>query len=101
MKDVTNDVEQVNFLNNRPRQQGPYSSTYMPEWRTHPNFGWKEGGSKQQPPGFNTTQLNSRPAQKLQYPPKNQYQGGGASQTKQLSLEDLIQRLFIRGRSRS
>ncbi|KAM2638106.1 hypothetical protein EV1_022523 [Malus domestica] len=43
---------------NQPRYD-PYSNTYNPGWRDHPNFKWREpqqaqpqGGFRQQPPGF-------------------------------------------------
>ncbi|KAM1216920.1 hypothetical protein ACFX2J_013150 [Malus domestica] len=59
---------------NQPRHD-PYSNTYNPGWRDHPNFKWRDpqqpqqqGGFKQQPPGFytkpsvpNQTQLQSAP----------------------------------------
>ncbi|CAN6560295.1 unnamed protein product [Malus baccata var. baccata] len=45
---------------NQPRND-PYSNTYNPSWRDHPNFKWREaqqpqqqGGFRQQPPGFFT-----------------------------------------------
>ncbi|KAM1002834.1 hypothetical protein ACFX2C_003220 [Malus domestica] len=45
---------------NQPRHD-PYSNTYNPGWRDHPNFKWREpqqpqnqGGFRQQPPGFFT-----------------------------------------------
>ncbi|XP_070672170.1 uncharacterized protein [Malus domestica] len=45
---------------NQPRID-PYSNTYNPGWRDHPNFKWREpqqsqpqGGFRQQPPGFYT-----------------------------------------------
>ncbi|KAM1349386.1 hypothetical protein ACFX10_003529 [Malus domestica] len=59
---------------NQPRHD-PYSNTYNPGWRDHPNFKWRDpqqpqqqGGFRQQPPGFytkpsvpNQTQLQSAP----------------------------------------
>ncbi|CAN6544140.1 unnamed protein product [Malus baccata var. baccata] len=59
---------------NQPRHD-PYSNTYNPGWRDHPNFKWREpqqtqpqGGFRQQPPGFYTkpyapTQALPQPAQ--------------------------------------
>ena len=40
--------EQVQYLNNynRPPQNNPYSNTYNPGWRNHPNFGWKDQGNQ-------------------------------------------------------
>src|SRR4051812_8466255 len=47
-------VEEINFL----KQNNPYSNTYNPGWKNHPNFSWKEqqgnfqkqGSTQQQPP---------------------------------------------------
>ncbi|CAN6720976.1 unnamed protein product [Malus baccata var. baccata] len=59
---------------NQPRHD-PYSNTYNPGWRDHPNFKWREpqqsqpqGGFRQQSPGFYTkpyapTQALPQPAQ--------------------------------------
>ncbi|KAI3802286.1 hypothetical protein L1987_30416 [Smallanthus sonchifolius] len=48
--------EQVDFMSNQNRpQNNPYSNTYNPGWRNHPNFSWKSGNNSQQPLGF--TQL--------------------------------------------
>ncbi|KAI3773937.1 hypothetical protein L1987_48476 [Smallanthus sonchifolius] len=45
--------EQVDFMSNQNRpQNNPYSNTYNPGWRNHPNFSWKSGNNSQQPPGF-------------------------------------------------
>jgi hypothetical protein len=38
---ATQQNEDVNFVGNQPRQQNnPYSNTYNPGWRQHPNFSW-------------------------------------------------------------
>ncbi|KAM1441411.1 hypothetical protein ACFXTO_009529 [Malus domestica] len=59
---------------NQPRHD-PYSNTYNPGWKDHPNFKWREpqqsqpqGGFRQQPPSFYTkpyapTQALPQPAQ--------------------------------------
>ena len=46
--------EQVNFVGNPQRgNQGPYSTTYNPGWRNHPNFSWRnENQALNPPPGF-------------------------------------------------
>ncbi|PKI75969.1 hypothetical protein CRG98_003627 [Punica granatum] len=46
--------EQVNFVNNfQWDNQGPYSNTYNPGWRNHPNFSWRnENNALKPPPGF-------------------------------------------------
>jgi len=56
-------MEQVNAFNDfRKQANGPFSETYNPKWRNHPNFSWKQnqplnqGGAhqahNQYPPGF-------------------------------------------------
>ncbi|KAI4346011.1 hypothetical protein L6164_013094 [Bauhinia variegata] len=46
--------EQVNYLGNPPRPQNdPFSNTYNPGWRNHPNFSWGNQGNQgapQRPP---------------------------------------------------
>ncbi|KAH7655814.1 S-adenosyl-L-methionine-dependent methyltransferase protein [Dioscorea alata] len=56
-------VEQADFVGNNYRGQGqdnPYSGTYNPGWRNHPNFSWSNQGQSQQknntPPGFQNQQ---------------------------------------------
>jgi hypothetical protein len=37
------EMEQVNAFNNFQKQSsGPYSESYNPGWRNHPNFSWKQ-----------------------------------------------------------
>ena len=44
-------VEQVNALNFHEKSpNSPYSSTYNPNWRNHPNFSWSNNTNVQQPP---------------------------------------------------
>jgi hypothetical protein len=39
-------MEQVNAFNDYKKQSnGPYSETYNPGWRNHPNFSWKQNQS--------------------------------------------------------
>lgn len=54
-------TEQAQFVGNFNRQQNnPYSQTYNPGWRNHPNFSWKDQGNQSgisnsrpfPPPGF-------------------------------------------------
>ncbi|KAM2921806.1 hypothetical protein COP2_043494 [Malus domestica] len=68
---------------NQPRND-PYSNTYNPGWRDHPNFKWREpqqpqnqGGFRQQPPGFFTKPYD---------PPQNQSQSGPS--TSGMSLDN-------------
>ncbi|XP_021986052.1 uncharacterized protein LOC110882274 [Helianthus annuus] len=45
--------EEVDYLGNQIRpQNNPYSNTYNPCWRNHPNFGWKANSSNQNPLGY-------------------------------------------------
>ncbi|KAM1127841.1 hypothetical protein ACFX2B_037346 [Malus domestica] len=52
-------VNAIGFQSQNQPRHDPYSNTYNPGWRDHPNFKWREpqqaepqGGFKQQPPGF-------------------------------------------------
>ncbi|MED6202225.1 hypothetical protein PIB30_103178 [Stylosanthes scabra] len=56
-------AEQVNYMGNQPRppQNDPYSNTYNPGWRNHPNFSW--GGNQGQ------RSNNNRQQQPFQQPP--------------------------------
>ncbi|KAM2308070.1 hypothetical protein FF2_029873 [Malus domestica] len=65
----------VGLGNQYQQRNDPFSNTYNPGWRDHPNFKWREpqqlqqqGGFRQQPPGFyqkpfapNQTQIQSAP----------------------------------------
>ncbi|KAM2994065.1 hypothetical protein FF2_046081 [Malus domestica] len=51
----------VGFGNQNQPRHDPYSNSYNPGWRDHPNFKWQDpqqpqqqGGFRQQPPGFYT-----------------------------------------------
>ncbi|CAN6552314.1 unnamed protein product [Malus baccata var. baccata] len=51
----------VGFGNQNQPRHDPYSNSYNPGWRNHPNFKWRDpqqpqqqGGFRQQPPGFYT-----------------------------------------------
>ncbi|CAN6711717.1 unnamed protein product [Malus baccata var. baccata] len=67
----------VGFGNQYQPRDDPFSNTYNPGWRDHPNFKWREpqqgqqqqSGFRQQPPGFYQkpfapTQPQAQPAQK-------------------------------------
>ncbi|XP_073120166.1 uncharacterized protein [Henckelia pumila] len=50
------DVDVANFMGNQGRQQyNPYSNTYNPGWKNHPNFSWKAA---------DTTANTSKPVEK-------------------------------------
>jgi hypothetical protein len=53
---VFSEMEQVNAFNNFQKQStGPYSETYNPGWRKHPNFSWKQNQPTNQggfPPNY-------------------------------------------------
>ncbi|CAN6576801.1 unnamed protein product [Malus baccata var. baccata] len=64
---------------NQPRND-PYSNTYNPGWREHPNFKWREppqpaqqGGFRQTPPG-----VFQRPYAPPQVPPQSAQQNSGS-----------------------
>jgi hypothetical protein len=62
--------EQVNLAQGYPRNN-PYSNSYNPGWRNHPNFSWKQGGDRQY-----GQQPHQRPYQtNLSGPPEFQHQG--------------------------
>ncbi|XP_044467736.1 uncharacterized protein LOC123197479 [Mangifera indica] len=72
--------EQVNFLNYNQRRQGnPYSNTYNPGWRNHPNFAWSNQANtsnpnqnfRQPPPRFQARNTNPQPLHHPQ-PPQEQ-----------------------------
>ncbi|CAN6685849.1 unnamed protein product [Malus baccata var. baccata] len=72
---------------NQPRHD-PYSNTYNPGWRDHPNFKWREpqqpqnqGGFRQQPPGF---------FPKTYSPPQNQAQSGPSASSTSLDNDALL-----------
>jgi hypothetical protein len=45
--------EQTNALNSFQRpNHNPYSKTYNPGWRNHPNFSWKSGNAQTAQPPF-------------------------------------------------
>jgi hypothetical protein len=55
---VFSEMEQVNAFNNLQKQStGPYSETYNPGWRNHPNFSWKQNQPTNQG-GFPPTYQN-------------------------------------------
>jgi hypothetical protein len=57
--DVSN--EQVNAAFSKLGND-PYSNTYNPGWRNHPNFSWKSPNTKNSTPGpHNQTQSNRQP----------------------------------------
>ncbi|KAK1439692.1 hypothetical protein QVD17_05512 [Tagetes erecta] len=95
--------EQVDFMGNQTRpQNNPYSNTYNPGWRNHPNFGWRSGSLNQQPPGFNqrppfqqtqTQSFQSRPPQASLH---NQGPSSSSqpSQEGKATMEDMMARLL-------
>ncbi|CAN6586198.1 unnamed protein product [Malus baccata var. baccata] len=70
----------IGFQSQNQSRHDPYSNTYNPGWRDHPNFKWREpqqhqnqGGFRQQPPGF---------FPKPYGPPQNQAQSGPSASGK-------------------
>jgi hypothetical protein len=64
------EMEQVNAFNSfQKSSSGPYSKTYNPGWRNHPNFSWKQNqpttnqrGAPHYPLGFSSYQNQGRSA---------------------------------------
>ena len=59
MEQCPSNPESVNYIGNFNRgQNNPYSNSYNPGWRNHPNFSWggnqgvPAGPRPSQPPGF-------------------------------------------------
>ncbi|KAF5449711.1 hypothetical protein F2P56_030128 [Juglans regia] len=59
---TNNSLEQANFVSNYKRQSNPYSNTYNPGWRNHPNFIWSNSQNvANPPPGFQNQQQEKKP----------------------------------------
>ncbi|XP_058765609.1 uncharacterized protein LOC131639097 [Vicia villosa] len=59
-------VEEINFL----KQNNPYSNTYNPGWKNHPNFSWKD--QQGNVPKQGAAPYQSLPQQQQQYRPPQQ-----------------------------
>ncbi|MED6126642.1 hypothetical protein PIB30_080406 [Stylosanthes scabra] len=57
---MTKKLEKLEVAAPRPPQNDPYSNTYNPGWRNHPNFSW---GGNQGQWSNNNIQNNNRPYQ--------------------------------------
>ena len=68
-----------------PVKNDPFSNTYNPGWRNHPNFSWREAGPSRQmgPPGFQNQQ---RPV----YPPPQQ------RPAQDTSMEDMMKQYMAK-----
>jgi hypothetical protein len=66
-------VEQANMLNNNFRpQNNPYSNTYNPGWRNHPNFSWRNDQGQQNPSQGRSNQgFGQRQYEPAAQPPKS------------------------------
>ncbi|KAM2913824.1 hypothetical protein COP2_044430 [Malus domestica] len=71
----------VGYQGQNQSRNDPYSNTYSPGWRNHPNFKWREpqqpqqqGGYRQPPPG-----LYQRPFALPQVPPQSAPTNSGTS----------------------
>ncbi|KAM2957608.1 hypothetical protein FF2_024563 [Malus domestica] len=78
----------IGFQGQNQSRHDPYSNTYNPGWRDHPNFKWKDpqqpqnqGGFRQQPPGF---------FPKTYGPPQNQAQSGPSASGTSLDNDALL-----------
>ncbi|XP_076926429.1 uncharacterized protein LOC143589595 [Bidens hawaiensis] len=73
-------VEEFDFVS---RQNNSYGNSYKPNWRSHPNFSWKDGANNQAPPGFYKRLFN----QNQTYQPKPQYHNQEPSTSQQTTNE--------------
>ncbi|KAM1211478.1 hypothetical protein EV2_003312 [Malus domestica] len=78
----------IGFQGQNQSRHDPYSNTYNPGWRDHPNFKWREpqqpqnqGGFRQQLPGF---------FPKTYGPPQNQAQSGPSASGTSLDNDALL-----------
>ncbi|KAM1262754.1 hypothetical protein ACFX2G_028456 [Malus domestica] len=78
----------IGFQGQNQSRHDPYSNTYNPGWRDHPNFKWRDpqqpqnqGGFRQQPPGF---------FPKTYGPPQNQAQSGPSASGTSLDNDALL-----------
>ncbi|CAN6544178.1 unnamed protein product [Malus baccata var. baccata] len=78
----------IGFQSQNQSRHDPYSNTYNPGWRDHPNFKWRDpqqpqnqGGFRQQPPGF---------FPKTYGPPQNQAQSGPSASGTSLDNDTLL-----------
>ncbi|KAM1310349.1 hypothetical protein ACFX2H_006921 [Malus domestica] len=78
----------IGFQSQNQSRHDPYSNTYNPGWRDHPNFKWREpqqpqnqGGFRQQPRGF---------FPKTYGPPQNQAQSGPSASGTSLDNDALL-----------
>ncbi|CAN6454695.1 unnamed protein product [Victoria cruziana] len=81
----------VNAAQGYSRPYDPYSSTYNPGWRNHPNFGWRNTGYQSQnqsvaPP---QRQIEYQSRQQIEYPQNNRQIVPASSST----LEDRLMRV--------
>jgi hypothetical protein len=74
------DQEQVNYVgrNNYPPKNNPYSNTYNPGWRNHPNFLWNDNQNALNLQGW---QKNSQQAAQL------------VQESKKNDLESIVRKL--------
>jgi hypothetical protein len=76
-------MEQVNAFNDyRKQAQGPFSESYYPGWRNHPNFSWKQNQLMGQGGAPHHAQS--------QYPPALAYQAPTQVPASQSTLEDTL-----------
>ncbi|XP_075496446.1 uncharacterized protein LOC142533519 [Primulina tabacum] len=94
--------DSVNYVGNQGRQQyNPYSFSYNPGWRNHPNFGWIPSENSVEQLQFNPPQhpTQQKPPQQPPKPP----QGAGPSmppgfkpQDSKSNIEDMLAKYIAR-----
>ncbi|XP_024195919.1 uncharacterized protein LOC112199095 [Rosa chinensis] len=82
--------EQVNFVGQPRQKYDPYSNTYNPGWKDHPNFHWNNNDNVVQP-----TQgvYNTPPG--FQAPRQQAYQQAPPQQASSKSLEDMLKDMAL------
>ncbi|KAI3744769.1 hypothetical protein L1987_57860 [Smallanthus sonchifolius] len=92
VKSITTNTDQVDFIGTNRLQNNPYSNTYNPGWRNHPNFSWKDNNSQGQSGfGQQQQQFQQRPLQN--YQPRQKFQGT-RKPSNELSLDDAVTKLI-------
>ncbi|KAG9444739.1 hypothetical protein H6P81_016079 [Aristolochia fimbriata] len=76
---AVNSLDQANYVSNFRRSNDPYSNTYNPGWRSHPNFSWSN----------NNQQSNTQQPHAQTRPPPG-FQRAAPEQEQKPSIEDMF-----------
>ncbi|CAN6547410.1 unnamed protein product [Malus baccata var. baccata] len=78
----------IGFQSQNQSRHDPYSNTYNPGWRDHPNFKWRDPQQPQNQGGFRQQPLGFFP--KTYGPPQNQAQSGPSASGTSLDNDALL-----------